>query len=81
MWNETIEKRGHTDKDGILNLTLNVGTADIDVEVTIQVRTVNPSDRVDTNGWPIDFFERVAGSMPDLQRGPYGEFENRLAFE
>lgn len=81
MWNETIETRGHTDKDGKLNLTLNVGTADTDVEVTIQVRTVNPSDRVDTNGWPIDFFELVAGSMPDLQRGPHGEFENRLAFE
>ena len=66
MWNEAVETRGHTDKDGTLNLTVKVGPADADVEVTIQVRTVNPLDRVDANGWPINFFERVAGSMPDL---------------
>lgn len=81
MWNETIETRGHTAKDGTLNLTVKVGAADADVEVTVQVRAVSPSERVDANGWPIDFFEQVAGSMPDLQRGPQGEFENRLAFE
>ena len=70
--NETIETRGHTDKDGNLNLTIKVGAADTDVEVTIQVRTVNSPDHVDANGWPLDFFERVAGSMPDLQRAPQG---------
>jgi hypothetical protein len=81
MWNETIETRGHTSKDGTLSLTVKVSAADADVEVTVRVRAVSSSDSVDTNGWPIDFFERVAGSMPDLQRAPQGEFENRLAFE
>ena len=81
MWNETIETRGHTAKDGTLSLTVKVGAADADVEVTVQVRAVPPSDRVDANGWPIEFFERVAGSMPDLQRGSQGEFENRLPIE
>lgn len=81
MWNETIETRGHTTKDGTLNLTVKVGAADADVEVTVQVRAVNHSDRVDANGWPVDFFERVAGSMPDLQRASQGEFENRRTFE
>lgn len=81
MWNETIETRGHTAKDGTLNLTVKVGAGDADVEITVQVRAVNSSERVDVNGWPIDFFERVAGSMPDLQRAPQGEFENRVAFE
>jgi hypothetical protein len=81
MWNETIETRGHTAKDGTLNLTVKVDAADADVEVTVQVRPVTSSERVDANGWPIDFFERVAGSMPDLQRAPQGEFENRLALE
>jgi hypothetical protein len=81
MWNETIETRGHTSKDGTLNLTVKVGAADADVEITVQVRAVTPSDRVDANGWPVDFFERVAGSMPDLQRPPQGEFEDRVAFE
>jgi hypothetical protein len=80
MWNETIETRGRTTKDGTLNLSVNVGAADTEVEITVQVRAVTPSDSVDANGWPVDFFERVAGSMPDLQRAPQGEFENRLAF-
>ena len=81
MWNETIETRGHTSKDGTLNLTVNVRAADADVEVTVHVRPINPSDCVDANGWPVDFFERVAGSMPELQRPPQGEFENRRSFE
>ena len=81
MWNETIETRGHTSKDGTLNLTVKVGAADADVEITVQVRAVNPSPDVDANGWPVDFFEQVAGSMPDLQRAPQGEFEDRLSFE
>ena len=80
MWNETIETRGRTTKDGTLNLTVNVGAADTDVEVTVQVRAVAASNYVDANGWPVDFFERVAGSMPDLQRPPQGEFEDRLPF-
>lgn len=66
MWNETIETRGHTSKDGTLNLTVDVGVADADVKITIQVRTITSSDHVDANGWPVDFFERVAGSMPEL---------------
>ena len=81
MLNETIETRGHTTEDGTLNLTVKVGVADTDVAVTVQVRALAPADEIDANGWPIDFFERVAGSMPDLQRGPQGEFEKRLAFE
>ena len=80
MWNETIETRGRTTKDGILNVTVHVGAADTDVEITVKVRAVTPADRVDANGWPVDFFERVAGSMPNLQRAPQGVFEDRLAF-
>ena len=80
MWNETIETRGHTAKDGTLNLTVKVGAADADVEITVQVRAVTSSDRVDANGWPVDFFERVAGSMPGLQRAPQGEFEHRRSY-
>lgn len=81
MLNETIETRGHTTEDGTLNLTVNVGVADADVAVTVQIRALTPADENDANGWPIDFFERVAGSMPDLQRAPHGAFEDRLAFE
>ena len=81
MLNETIETRGHTTKDGILNLSVKVGAADADVAVVVQVRALTLAEGVDANGWPTDFFERVAGSMPDLQRAPQGEFEDRLTLE
>ena len=81
MLNETIETSGHTTKDGILNLSIKVGAADVDVAVIVQVRAVTPEDRVDTNGWPSDFFECVAGSMPNLQRPSQGNFECRIDFE
>jgi hypothetical protein len=81
MLNETIETRGHTTEDGILNLTVNVGVPDAEVAVTVHVKTLTSTHEVDANGWPIDFFERVAGSMPDLQRAPQGEFEERLTLE
>jgi hypothetical protein len=68
MLNETIETRGHTTEDGTLNLTVNVGVPDAEVAVTVHVKTLTSADEIDANGWPIDFFERVAGSMPDLQR-------------
>ena len=33
----------------------------------------------DTNGWPIDFFEKTAGSIPDLpERESQGDYETRL---
>ena len=73
MLNETIETCGHTTKDGTLNLTIRVGATDADVAVIVQLRAATPEDRVDAKGWPIDFFERVAGSMPDLQRPSQGQ--------
>src|SRR6476619_109297 len=44
MLNETIETRGHTTKDGTLNLSIKVGAADADVAVIVQVRAVTPED-------------------------------------
>jgi hypothetical protein len=81
MLNETIETRGHTTKNGTLNLSIKIGAADADVAVIVQVRAVTPEDRVDAKGWPSDFFERVAGSMRDLQRPSQDTFEDRIAFE
>jgi len=45
--------------------------------VTVTPVPVAP-DAADENGWPVGFFERVAGSMPDLRRGSQGKFEERL---
>jgi hypothetical protein len=66
MLNETMEARARTTHDGKLHLSFNVGVSDADVDVTVHVRPVAPPGEVDANGWPKGFFERVAGSMPEL---------------
>lgn len=81
MVNETIKTRARTTQDGMLNLSVNVGLLDADVAVVVQVRPLPPAGEVDENGWPKEFFERVAGSMPELHRAPQGQFEERLRFE
>lgn len=72
MLTETIETRAHTTREGVLNLSVNVGVVDADVSVVVQVRPLAPTGEVDANGWPKGFFERVAGSMPELRRAPPG---------
>ena len=81
MMTETIETCGHTTRDGVLNLSVNVGMADADVAVVVQVRPLALIGEVDARGWPKGFFDRVAGSMPELRRAPQGQFETRLALE
>jgi hypothetical protein len=44
-------------------------------------RAAVATDAVDENGWPVGFFELVAGSIPDLRRGSQGQFEERLPLE
>jgi hypothetical protein len=80
MSNETIKTHAHTTEDGTLNLSVSVGLPDADVAVVVQVRPLAaPTGELDENRWPKDFFEQVAGSMPDLQRAPQGQFEERLS--
>jgi hypothetical protein len=81
MSTETIEARARTTRDGVLNLSVQVGMADADVAVVVHVRPLAPAGDVDANGWPKGFFDRLAGSMPELQRAPQGQFEERLALE
>ena len=81
MLSETIQALAHTTRDGMLNLSVRVGVVDADVAVTVHVRPVANSGEVDANGWPKDFFERIAGSMPPLERAPQGQFEARLPLE
>jgi hypothetical protein len=57
-----------------------VDVADAEVDVVVTVTPVT-TGAVDENGWPIGFFDRVAGSMPDLRRWSQGEFEERLPLE
>lgn len=78
---KTIESCGHTTRDGVLTLSVNVGLADADVSVVMRVKPLIPAGELDEHGWPKGFFDRVAGSMPELQRAPQGQFEKRPDIE
>lgn len=78
---ESIETHGHTTPDGMLNLSVNVGVPNTDVTVVVQVKSPAKTEDVDSNGWPIGFFDCVAGSMPDLERAPQGQFEVRPSLQ
>lgn len=76
-----IEAHGHTTADGVLHLSIPVGLPNADVTVLLQVKPQQAAGERDENGWPRGYFDQVAGSMPDLQRAPQGEFERRLPIE
>ena len=80
MSSKTVETRARTTKDGRLNLSVDVDVADADVDVVVTVTPVR-TGAVDENGWPVGFFDRIAGSMPELRRGSQGEFEERFSLE
>ncbi len=77
MQPDFLETRGHTAREGTLHLDLDVGVADVDVTIIVRVAPAR-SVTVDANGWPVGFFEQVAGSMPELERGSQPELEERL---
>jgi hypothetical protein len=81
MVSKTIETRARTTKDGRLNLSVDVDVPDADVAVVVTVTPVPAASPVDAHGWPEGFFDRVAGSMPELRRGSQGAFEERLPLE
>ncbi|PYX83395.1 MAG: hypothetical protein DMG70_10970 [Acidobacteria bacterium] len=81
MASKTIETRARTTKDGRLNLNVDVDVPDAEVAVVVTVTPVPAGSSVDANGWPEGFFDRVAGSMPNLRRGSQGAFEERLPLE
>ena len=65
----------------MLTLSLATGSPDTDVAVVVQIRPLLPTAEVDAHGWPAGYFDRVVGSMPDLERAPQGQFEERLPLE
>lgn len=74
-----ITASGHTTSEGLLNLSLQVGVNNAEVALVVQVQSRSPASRLDPNGWPEGYFERCAGSMPELIRPPQGDFEARPA--
>jgi hypothetical protein len=62
---ETVHMRAHTTSQGRLLLDLHTSLEDSDVDVTVTVQSPNEMPR-DSLGWPIGFWQRFAGSMPDF---------------
>ena len=79
--NEVIVTSGHTAEDGTLKLSVKIGIPNADVAVTVQVRRLTRSEQLDENGWPLGYFEKIPGSMPDLERAPQVAFEKRQSLE
>ena len=73
MATETRETRGHTTREGTLNISVNVGIPDADVAVVVHVQSLATPRAVDSNGWPLGYFDQVFGSMPDLRRSQLQE--------
>jgi hypothetical protein len=67
MATETIEARGHTTQDGMLNLSVHVGLADAEVSVVMQVKPLEPVGDMGKPGEPRANVEGVAESMPESQ--------------
>ena len=78
---QSITLRSHVGKDGILHLDVPVGVHDAEIEVTVTIRPVAPSQAKTPEelGYPPSFFDRTAGSFQDapLVRYPQGELQER----
>lgn len=78
---QNITLRSHVGKDGILHLDIPVGLTDAELEVTVSVQPVSPSevDSPQGKGWPPGFFEETFGSLRDepLEREPQGKLQER----
>jgi hypothetical protein len=73
---QTIQVRGKTAADGVLRLSMPLGTPDAEFEAVVVVQPQTPA-AVD-NGWPLGFFEQTAGAWQGkLERAPQGEYEKR----
>ena len=73
---KSIQLRARTEEDGTMSLTVPTPLPCRDVEVTITYRTL-PEEPLDDMGRPVGWIERTAGSIPDLERLPQGEYEVR----
>lgn len=81
---QSITLRSHIGPDGILHLDVPVGIHDAEIEVMVTIRPIAPN--LDRNlgvdqGWPEGFFEKTFGSIPDLEREPQGELQEREPFD
>ena len=72
----SIQVRGKAGADGVLRLSIPVGTAGAECEVVVVVQPqAPPAVHPD---WPPGFFEQTAGAWQgELERAPQGEYDKR----
>ena len=81
METRTIQTNSQTNGDGLLNLSLEVGVPNAEVNILVRVLGPGRNSTPDANDWPAEYFDRAAGSMPELERAPQGVYEDRYSFE
>jgi hypothetical protein len=71
-----IQIRGKTGTDGVLHLSVPLGTPEAEFELMV---VAQPTGAETTDeGWPPGFFEETAGAWQgELERAPQGEYEKR----
>jgi hypothetical protein len=72
---QSIKLRSHVGSDGVLHLDIPTGMTDSEIEVTVTIQRVTPTER----GWMPGFFEEVIGGWvgEPLERPEQGEYETR----
>jgi hypothetical protein len=73
---QTVQLKARTNKDGTLALRVPTQLGEVEMDVTVSFRPL-ADEPLDDQGWPVGWIERTAGSIPDLERLPQGEFEVR----
>jgi hypothetical protein len=67
----TITLHSHVGSDGVLDLKVPVDLKNTDLEVTVTFKAISPD-------W-LSVLEQTAGSIPDLERPPQGDYDIREA--
>jgi len=62
---ETVHLNARTTTNGRLLLDVPTSLQNSEVEVTVIVSTIDESAK-DSLGWPVGFWKKFAGSMPDF---------------
>ena len=75
---KSITLHSRVGADGVLDLKVPVGITNSDVQVVVVFEVVTSAKKTPADlGWPPGFLEKFAGSIPDLERAPQGEYEVR----
>ena len=82
---ETLRVSQRTGKDGVLHLSVPLGTpdADYDVVLVVEPKVKGPIETAEERGWPPGYFEGTFGSItdPTFARPAQGELPKPVELE